>query len=163
LRNGKVKMSIVNDTIAAGTLGIVLIGGIYYVLPNWNALPDQSTVEDKFAQYGTAPVNIAGGIGSKLGANIMKAAGWTYTASELQELRPKLFSKANVPNTPENAAQQLYEIMIQPGNLIQLQKARVNLLGTSNSDWNTSVGVVYYPMYGKRLEDSLLSYVSNEQ
>jgi hypothetical protein len=165
---GKIQMtSVVNETIiivaATATLSIVLIGGIYYILPTWNALPDQSTVEDKFAQYGTAPVNIAGGIGSKLGENIMKAAGWTYTATELQKLRPQLFSRANVPNTPENAAQQLYEIMMKPGQLVQLQKARVNLLGTTNSEWNQSVSTVFYPMYSKRLEDSMLVYISKEQ
>jgi hypothetical protein len=158
--------SVVNETVvvvaATATLSIVLIAGVYYILPTWKDIPDQSTVEEKFAQYGTAPVNIAAGIGSKIGANIMMAAGYTYTASQLEELRPQLFARANVPNTPENAAQQLYEIMMKPGQLVQLQKARINLLGTTNSEWNVSVSTVYYPMYSKRLEDSMLDYISNE-
>jgi hypothetical protein len=158
--------SIVNETVlvvaATATLSIVIIAGVYYILPSWNNIPDQNTVEQKFAQYGTAPLNIAAGIGSKIGANIMMAAGYTYTASQLEELRPQLFARANVPNSPENAAQQLYEIMLLPGNLVQLQKARINLLGTTNGEWNQSVSTVYYPMYSKRLEDSMLVYISKE-
>jgi hypothetical protein len=159
-------MSIVSDTIATTSaaigFGIVIVGGVYYLLPGFNGLPDQSTVEDKVSQYAIAPINIAGGIGSKLGKNIMNAAGYTYTAYELEQLRPKLFGQANVWGTPENAAQILHEIMLQRGQIQQLNKARVDLIGTSKSDWNIAVANAYYPMYSQKLEVAILSYISKQ-
>ena len=156
-------MSFVNDTIVATTsavaLRLVFVGGIYYALPSWRALPDQATVEDTLSQYATAPINVAAGIGSRLGGSVMKAAGYTFTASELQELRPKLFAQAAIPNTPENAAQKLYEIMQRPGSIEQLKRERINVLGTANSDWNAAVAAAFYPMYRNRLEDAMHSYM----
>jgi hypothetical protein len=158
-------MSIVRDSIitttAAVGFGMVLIGGVYYLMPNWQ-IPDQSTVEDAVSRYAVAPVNIAASIGSKLGGSFMKSAGYQYTAYELEQLRPKLFGQANVWGTPENAAQQLHEIMLQNGQIQQLNKARVDLIGTSKSDWNIAVANAYYPMYSQKLEVAILSYISKQ-
>jgi hypothetical protein len=158
--------NLVNDTVivtaAAASLGLVLVGGIYYSLPTWRQMPSRDTVEETLASIATAPITVAGRIGSNLGTSVMKAAGYTYTASELEQLRPKLFALANVPHTPENAAQQLYEIMMSPGQSEQLTRLRTHLLGRSDTEWNRSVADAYFPMYKKSLEDAILLYMTQQ-
>jgi hypothetical protein len=167
--------SIVQDTAvvvaATGTIGILLIGSVYYLTPSWESIgavipqfqplssyvPSMDTVEDTVASIVTLPVNVAARVGSKFGASIMKASGWTYTASELAELRPSLFAEANIPNTPANAAQRIYELMAEPGQLEQLEKTVVDLIGP-DGDWNRAVVTAYFAMYGTSIQADLLIY-----
>lgn len=144
---------------ASATVAFVLIGGVYYLVPSWSALPEQSEVEESLANYASLPINIAARMGSNLGSGIMKASGYTFTATELQQVRPALFAQANIPNTPANTAQTLHEIMASPGQLQKLNTTRTNSLGT-NSEWNLAVSAAFYPMYGIQLEDAIMAYVS---
>ena len=61
--------SVVNDSavaVAAGLgVGIVVVGGIYYMLPSWTDLPSQSDIEDASASILLSPINVAAKIGSK--------------------------------------------------------------------------------------------------
>jgi hypothetical protein len=168
-------MSIVKDTVivvsATATIGIVLIGGIYYLTPSWQSIgsvlpkfepissyiPSMDQIEEAIARLATSPINIAGRAGSQLGGSIMKASGYTYTASELQDLREILFAEAKIPNTPANASQRLYEMMVQPGQTEQLERMVIDLIGI-DIDWNIAVNAAYYVMYGSRLDDDVLIY-----
>ena len=146
-----------NEMIAAGTLGVVLVGGVYMMLPNWENVSGDAT-EDVVTSILVAPINIAGKFGSRLGAGIMKAAGYTYTAAELKELQPILLANATIPGTPENAAKQLYEMMQVPGQKEQFMELQVNLLG-SDAEWNVLVANSYLPMYYADLHDSIRNYM----
>jgi hypothetical protein len=168
-------MSIVKDTVvvvaATGTIGIVLIGGIYYLTPSWQSIgsvlptfqpissyiPSMDQIEEAIARLATSPVNIAARAGSQLGDSIMKASGYTYTASELQNLRKILFAEAKIPNTPANASQRLYEVMVQPGQTEQLERMLVDLIGI-DIDWNIAVSAAYFVMYESKLDDDVLIY-----
>ncbi len=155
--------TIVNDSAVAAAagigLGIVVVGGVYYLLPKWH-VPSQATTEDTVADILTAPINIAAKVGTRLGDGFMAAAGYEYTPEQLKMTREQLFAEANNPGSPANGAQQLYEIMAVPGKLEQLRQARIDLLGGNDVQWNASVAAAYYPMYSQRLHDAINLYVS---
>ena len=153
--------SLVNDTVvtsvAMGSLGVVLIGGIYYISPKWENV-SADAAEDAVVSLATAPFSIAGKLGSRLGGNIMKGLGYTYTASELAELQPKLFAQSSIANTPENHAKQIYDIMQQPGQKEQLHALVVNFLG-NDAAWNEAVAKAYLPMFLVRMHDAIDEYM----
>ena len=70
--------------VAVGSLALVLIGGVYYLLPNW-ADVDGGAVEDDVVSLLTSPFRVAVKLGGRLGGDFMKSVfGFTYTAGELQ-------------------------------------------------------------------------------
>lgn len=140
---------------------MIVVGGVYYMLPSWRDLPSQSTLEDASASILLSPVNVAAKIGTKMGDGFMSAMGYEYTPEELKMTRQQLLAQANVPNTPANAAQTLYEILAALGQLEQLREARIALLGGTDVEWNASVFAAYYPMYSQRLQDAINAYVNS--
>jgi hypothetical protein len=164
--SGKTKqMSLVTDTIAttAAAVGfsVVIIGGVYHMLPAWGSLPSQSDLENFTAGVATAPLNIAAKIGTNLGDSFMSAMGYEYSPEQLRITREQLFAEVNIPNTPANAAQTFYEIMLSPGRLEQLRKARIDILGGTDVQWNKAVSTAYYPMYSQRLPDAINAYMAS--
>jgi hypothetical protein len=158
-------MSLVNDTVvttaAAVGLGVVLIGGVYYMLPSWQSLPGQSDLEDLAAGIATAPLNVAAKIGTNLGDSFMSAMGYEYSPEQLRITRERLFAEVNIPNTPANAAQIFYEIMLAPGRMEQLRKARIDILGGTDVEWNKAVNTAYYPMFEQRLPNAINAYMAS--
>jgi hypothetical protein len=149
-------MSIVRDSssalAAAAGLGIVLIGGIYYIVPTY----DQNWVNTTVADLLFAPIAVAAQLGSNIGNGIMEASGY-----QSEESRRNLFAQANVPLTPENAAQSLNEIMLSHGRVEELTSTRHSLLGQQNNiEWNTRVAHVYWLMYNERIDVAFTNYMS---
>ena len=158
-------MSLVNDTVVATAasigIGLVLIGGTYYMLLSWSTLPSQSDLEDFTAGIATAPLNIAAKIGTNIGDSFMSAMGYEYSPEQLRITKQQLFAEANIPDTRANAAQIFHEIMLAPGRIEQLRKARIDILGGTDVEWNKAVNAAYYPMYEQRLPDAINSYMAS--
>jgi hypothetical protein len=149
-------MSFVRDSTsalaAAAGLGIVLIGGIYYIVPTY----DQNWVNTTVADLLFAPIAVAAQLGSNIGNGIMEASGY-----QSEESRRNLFAQANVRLTPENAAQTLHEIMLSHGGVEELTSTRDSLLGQQNNiEWNTRVAHVYLRMYNERIDVAFTKYLS---
>ena len=148
-----------SETVAAVTLGVVLVGGVYLLLPSWSDLPSGDQAENTFARILVSPLNIAGKVGSSIGSNIMYAAGFEFTAADLERIRPELYARSTIPGTPENAAKRLHDIMQLPGQKEQLTQLQTELLG-SDAEWNAQVAAVFYPMFSVKLNIAMDTYMS---
>jgi hypothetical protein len=159
-----VKDTVVSVGLGLG-LGIVVIGGISYIMPSFSTVSGWIPSEDTVISYGVSagafPVKVAGGIGSSLGAEIMKAAGWTYTAEELKQKQIELIGQKDVPGTPAYAAQRFHNVLKVPNQLKQLADLRIEILGSNDMEWNKKVHEVYFPMYLMKLNDSIELYTLN--
>jgi hypothetical protein len=158
-----VKDTVVSVGLGLG-LGIVVIGGVSYLLPSFATVSGCIPSEDTLLSYGVSagafPVKVAGGIGSSLGGEIMKAAGWTYTAEELKVVQATLIGQKDVPGTPAYAAQRFHNLFKVPGQLEKLANLRTEILGSNNLEWNKTVHEVYFPMYLMKLNDAIELYTS---
>ena len=151
-----------NTAVAVGTVSIVVLCGIYYIMPPLNGYTWDG-FRNGIINILLSPITITARVGSKLGAQIMKNGfGYKYTAAELEELRPILFTNAKVEGTVEHTAAMFHDILLVPGQSEQLQMLITDQL-SNDPEWAQAVVKAYFPMYYKVLPDAIDALLIVEQ
>ena len=147
-----------STAIGIGT-GIVVVGGIYMMIPSWKDVPSTENVIEKTADVTiAATISLPATIGTKLGTLIMKKGfGFEYTAEELAMTRQQLFADISNPHSAAAAAQRLHKWLQIPGKLELVTTEMLNVLGT-DVDWAKSVMAAYFPMYYTHLHTDMQQY-----